>query len=486
MRFGERDHGKALGEVELKRRLRSSHLRAEDRQHLPHHGVNVHRAPARPPRAEPQHVSEDALAEEGLLDDDVHVGDESRGLRPAKAKILPNLFREREEAPDGVVHVVGDGAGEGGEPRADLRFQRLGLEVHALLRVAERDRRGRQEPLDDFPVVLVEGEALESRDLEKAEQGVVEKERRRQDAPGPRERITAVVVENVEERLLEDRLRILSRGEGRDRRRIPEQSLHLVGQRNFVADESALRLGPGDLVRLHPQESLPRIVDEESGRVIVVKKLVQSVQDLIREVPRAKLGDDFLLDTVEDPGQPLLLPAGEVLCQHRGQSIQRPPLTPVELSFVSLDSDEGLDAAVHPHRRQEKLPRNLGPLLSKEATDEDLVAKPRGSELVLLAHRAVLPEGPAEPDGVRSQVAGDRREEVVVDLRERPEALQVVLERAREGAARKAREIEHGGAASQDETAMLAQLLRAPVSFRRRGPRGAAKSGDPPYTGGMG
>jgi hypothetical protein len=35
-------------------------------------------------------------------------------------------------------------------------------------------------------------------------------------------------------------------------------------------------------------------VDEKGGGVIVMKKLVQSVQDLIREVSRAKLGDDFL------------------------------------------------------------------------------------------------------------------------------------------------------------------------------------------------
>lgn len=52
-----------------------------------------------------------------------------------------------------------------------------------------------------------------------------------------------------------------------------------------MADESALRLGPGDLVGLHPQRPLSRIVDEKSGGVVVVKELVQTIQDLIGEVP---------------------------------------------------------------------------------------------------------------------------------------------------------------------------------------------------------
>jgi len=125
-------------------------------------------------------------------------------------------------------------------------------------------------------------------------------------------------------------------------------------------------------------------------------------------------------------------------------------LTPVEFPLVSLGSDEGLDATVHPHGREEERPRNLGPLLPKEPTDESLVAKPRHPQLVVFAHRTVLPEGANEPGRVRPKMGRDRGEEVGADLRQGLKALEVVLESAREGAARKSREIEHGRAASQD------------------------------------
>lgn len=119
-------------------------------------------------------------------------------------------------------------------------------------------------------------------------------------------------------------------------------------------------------------------------------------------------------------------------------------MTAIEVRFVSLDSDQSLDPAIHPYGREEQVPWNLGPLLSKEAPDETFVPEPRLSELVLLAHRSVFPERPKTPGRIRPQMGGDRREEVVRDLGKGPEALEVVLERGREGAARKSREIEHG------------------------------------------
>jgi hypothetical protein len=79
-----------------------------------------------------------------------------------------------------------------------------------------------------------------------------------------------------------------------------------------VADEAALGLGPRDLVGFDPQQAPFPVIDKERGGVVVVKELVKSVEDLICQIPRAELGDDLLLDAVEDAGEALVFPAGEV------------------------------------------------------------------------------------------------------------------------------------------------------------------------------
>lgn len=111
---------------------------------------------------------------------------------------------------------------------------------------------------------------------------------------------------------------------------------------------------------------------------------------------------------------------------------------------MALDSDDALDPAVHLDRRQQDVPGKLGFFAPDERGDELRLSVARRSVLKRFADFPVLAKRPDEPGGVRLEMSRRRPEKMIVDFRERLEPLQVVLERARECATRKAREVEHG------------------------------------------